>query len=85
VYEQPKTGDVFTIVDPNLQLNVLDAVQREVASLLEHGLNAPAPEGAIGGTNALTAIPAIEVSASEALASTDAGYQPSTPQEPQTN
>ena len=85
VYEQPKTGDIFTIVDPNLQLNELEAVQREVASLLVHGLNAPAPGGAIGGTNALTASPAIEVSTPAALGSTDAGYQPLTPQEPQTN
>lgn len=38
VYEQPKTGDVFTIPDPQLQLNQLDEVQRDVAHLLEHGL-----------------------------------------------
>jgi len=44
VYEQPKTGDVFTIPDPNLQLNQLEEVQRVVASLLEHGLNSPAPD-----------------------------------------
>jgi hypothetical protein len=37
VYEQPKTGDLFTIVDPNLQLNQLEEVQRDVASLLESG------------------------------------------------
>jgi hypothetical protein len=43
VYEQPRTGDVFTIVDPNLQLNQLEAVQRDVALLLEHGLNPPEP------------------------------------------
>jgi len=46
VYEQPRTGDVFTIPDPNLQLNQLDEVQRDVAQLLEHGLPseaAPAP------------------------------------------
>src|SRR6266446_3374065 len=42
VYEQPHTGDVFTIIDPNLQLNQLEAVQRDVATLLEHGLNPPA-------------------------------------------
>ena len=42
VYEQPKTGDLFTIVDPNLQLNQLEDVQRDVATLLEHGLDAPA-------------------------------------------
>ena len=41
VYEHPKSGDVFTIVDPGLQLNQLDAVQRDVAALLEHGLNPP--------------------------------------------
>jgi hypothetical protein len=43
IYEQPHTGDVFTIVDPNLQLNQLEAVQHDVAALLEHGLNPPAP------------------------------------------
>lgn len=43
IYEQPKTGDLFTIVDPNLQLNQLEQVQRDVAALLEQGLNPPAP------------------------------------------
>ncbi len=43
VYEQPRTGDIFTIIDPNLQLNQLEEVQRDVAQLLEHGLNPPAP------------------------------------------
>lgn len=38
LYEQPTTGDLFTIVDPNLQLNQLEQVQRDVATLLEHGL-----------------------------------------------
>lgn len=42
IYEQPATGDVFTILDPNLQLNQLEEVQRDVARLLEHGLNPPA-------------------------------------------
>lgn len=46
IYEQPKTGDVFTIADPNLQLNQLDEVQRHVAELLEHGLDGvPASAG----------------------------------------
>jgi hypothetical protein len=45
VYEQPKTGDVFTILDPNLQLNQLEAVQQDVAALLEHGLDKPAAAG----------------------------------------
>ncbi len=41
VYEQPKTGDVFTIPDPNLHLNQLEAVQRDVADLLEKGIPLP--------------------------------------------
>ena len=43
IYEQPKTGDVFTIADPNLHLDQLEAVQRDVAALLEQGVNPPAP------------------------------------------
>lgn len=39
VYEQPKTGDVFTIADPDLHLDQLEQVQHDVAQLLEHGLN----------------------------------------------
>ena len=46
VYEQPKTGDVFTIPDPDLQLNQLEEVQRDVAQLLEHGLPGEAPPAA---------------------------------------
>src|ERR1041385_4181286 len=43
IYEQPKSGDVFTIVDPDLHLDQLEQVQRDVAALLEHGLNPPPP------------------------------------------
>ncbi len=43
VYEQPKTGDVFTITDPNLQVNHLEEVQRATAELLAHGLEGPPP------------------------------------------
>ncbi len=53
VYEQPKTGDIFTIPDPDLQLNQLEVVQRDVAALLEHGLNPPveatSPQPSSGG------------------------------------
>ncbi len=38
IYEQAKTGDVFMIVDPCLQLNQLESVQRDILQLLEHGL-----------------------------------------------
>jgi hypothetical protein len=44
IYEHPATGDIFTITDPNLQLNQLDEVQRDVAYLMEHGSNPPPPE-----------------------------------------
>jgi hypothetical protein len=38
IYEQPSTADLFTITDPVLQLNQLEEVQRDVASLLENVL-----------------------------------------------
>ena len=38
VYEQPKSGDLFTIPAPALKLEELEQVQIEVAALLEHGL-----------------------------------------------
>lgn len=39
LYEHARTGDLFSIVDPNLQLQQLEEVQRTVTELLEHGLN----------------------------------------------
>jgi len=47
IYEQPRTGDIFTIADPNLHLDQLEAVQRDVAMLLEHGLNPVTPAAEI--------------------------------------
>ena len=38
IYEQPCSGDLFTIPDPDLKLEELEKVQIEVAALLEHGL-----------------------------------------------
>lgn len=43
VYEHPRSGDVFTILDPQLSLDQLDQVQHDVSQLLEHGLKAPPP------------------------------------------
>ena len=60
VYEQPGTGDLFTVLDPNLQLHQLEAVQRDVAALLEHGLNSPgavAPAEAQSGAGEDVATP----------------------------
>ncbi len=45
IYEQPKTGDIFTITDPDLHLNQLESVQHDVAQLLEHGLTPPPAAG----------------------------------------
>ncbi len=53
IYEQPKTGDIFTIPDPDLQLDQLEQVQRQVADLLEHGL-------ATDSSTAAAAAPAVE-------------------------
>jgi hypothetical protein len=47
VYEQPKTGDIFTIVDPALRLDQLEQVQHDVATLLEHGFNPPPADAAV--------------------------------------
>ncbi|MCL5096681.1 MAG: hypothetical protein M1608_03965 [Candidatus Omnitrophica bacterium] len=44
VYEHVRTGDLFTVVDPSLQLDQLEAVQIQVAHLLEHGLEGPDEE-----------------------------------------
>jgi len=61
IYEQPGTGDLFTIVDPALQLNQLEAVQRDVAALLEHGLHPPVPaEPAVAPAAAEVATPTPE-------------------------
>ena len=45
IYEHAKSGDIFTIADPNLQLDQLEEVQRNTADLLAHGLNPGAPSG----------------------------------------
>ena len=50
IYEQPKTGDIFTIADPNLRLDQLEQVQRDVAMLLE-----PAVPPAVAETTAASA------------------------------
>jgi len=61
IYEQPATGDLFTIVDPKLELNQLEQVQHDVAALLEHGLNPP-PAAAAAPVEA--PVPSVEPAAS---------------------
>ena len=58
VYELAKTGDIFTIADPDLHLDQLQQVQQDVAMLLEHGLNGPAPAPAALPENPAAAEPA---------------------------
>ena len=48
IYEHAGTGDIFTIADPNLQLDQLQEVQHDTAQLLAHGLNPPPAEPAPG-------------------------------------
>lgn len=55
IYEQPGTGDLFTIADPALQLNQLEAVQHDVAALLEHGLVTEQAAAQPSGTDSPTA------------------------------
>jgi len=57
VYEQPKTGDIFTIADPDLHLDQLEQVQRDVAQLLEHGLNPTAQNENEASTPAAEIVP----------------------------
>lgn len=75
IYEHGKTGDIFTILDPNLQLHQLDQVQHDVAHLLEHGLNiapseqpalaVPSPEVLDPGTNTAPDPVAVEMPKAE--------------------
>ena len=57
IYEHPKTGDIFTIADPDLRLDQLEQVQRDVAALLEHGLNPPAQSAEASATPPAEAAP----------------------------
>ncbi len=54
IYEHVRSGDVFTIPDPDLQLDQLESVQRDVAHLLEHGLQPVASPTAPGESPAAT-------------------------------
>ncbi len=61
IYEQPKTGDIFTIADPDLHLDQLEQVQHDVAQLLEHGLNpTPAADATATAAAADAPVPAAE-------------------------
>ncbi len=44
VYEHVKSGDLFNIADPHLQLDQLEEVQRDIGNLLEKGLPDPSAQ-----------------------------------------
>jgi len=79
LYEHARTGDLFTILDPDLRLDQLDEVQRDVARLLEQGLGAPIPGEA---APAPTAPPAAPDTPAAAPAPTEPTPQPDTPVAP---
>jgi len=56
IYEQPATGDIFTITDPNLHLDQLEEVQRDIAQLLNPPA-APAPAAPVSGQEAAATEP----------------------------
>ncbi len=58
IYEHVKSGDLFNVPDPNLQLDELEEVQRDVIRLLEQGLYPPSPaiESADGGSQSAPAV-----------------------------
>ncbi len=58
IYEQPRTGDVFTITDPNLRLDELEQVQRDISQWLNPPAvapAAPAPTAPVSGEEAVAA------------------------------
>ena len=70
VYEHGKTGDLFQIQDPNLQLHQLESVQHEVLHLLQHGLGSSnnetePPSNAPSGDESGSAAPEAEPKSAE--------------------
>ena len=59
-YEHVKTGDAFSILDPNLKLHELEEVQKDVADLLEHGLPDPSIQTEEGEQDTREEVVAIE-------------------------
>ncbi len=75
IYEQARTGDVFTVVDPNLQLGQLESVQHDVAMLLEHGFNPlppPTADAALAAAAPADSAPADDSPASPQSSETSA-------------
>lgn len=71
VYEHGKSGDLFQIEDPNLQLDQLEGVQHEVLRLLEHGLSQgePPADSAVPAGAAAASPPSLDAAIEELAAS----------------
>lgn len=82
IYEHARTGDVFAIQDPELRLDQLDTVQREVAQLLEHGLPAAPSTSAMAGEGATTATTDVPAQAPEDVTVPPTGNAASGPDRP---
>jgi hypothetical protein len=72
-YEHAKSGDVFHIVDPDLQLDQLETVQRQVAYLLEHGLPADPADAETAGEVPATPGDSVETDSVETSSETSVG------------
>lgn len=81
VYEHAKTGDLYRITDPNLQLAQLEKVQRDVAQLLETGLQTPQTAPSPPANEATETTDSGEAVAEDTPTETSLEQQPE-PQEP---
>jgi hypothetical protein len=73
VYEHARTGDLFQVEDPDLQLDQLESVQHEVLHLLQHGF--PEENGAVepASNPSGEAIAGVEAGAPEPVETAGAG------------
>lgn len=79
IYEHPKSGDLMSIADPDLQLNQLEQVQRDVAHLLEHGLPADPAGTPAAAPEVADVVPAAVVEPAEGPALVESAPEPTAP------
>lgn len=71
IYEQPKSGEVYIIRDPELKLDQVEAVQREVSLMLTPRPDAPAEIPSESPAEPIEASPSAEAAASPEEPSTE--------------
>ncbi len=87
IYEQPKSGEVYIIRDPELKLDQVEAVQREVSLMLTPRADAPADAAPQPSAETPAASPSAEAGESPGETPTDSpdsqdAAEPTTSQEP---